>query len=153
MSCCTMLCSELVLLTEVTCPCLRVKGILAAWVCDECDATGQQRTSAVLFSRAFRSGSAACGGASDTCVCPWLLHFCKQERLERLASALCWLLHCMGPVCSGRLCAPSRPGSSGYRRLIWGNTAVPPQLELIKCCLCKLACKFGFFTAIIIRFK
>ncbi len=35
---------------------------------DECDATGQQRTSAVLFSRAFRPGSAACGGASDAYV-------------------------------------------------------------------------------------
>ncbi len=35
---------------------------------DECDATGQQRTSAVLFSRAFRPGSAARGGASDAYV-------------------------------------------------------------------------------------
>ena len=35
---------------------------------DECDATGQQRTSAVLFSGAFRPGSVACGGASDAYV-------------------------------------------------------------------------------------
>lgn len=51
--------------TKVTCLCPCVEGMLAAWVFDECDATGQQRTSAVLFSRAFRPGSAACGGASD----------------------------------------------------------------------------------------
>lgn len=32
---------------------------------DECDATHQQRTSAVLFMEAFRAGLAACGWASD----------------------------------------------------------------------------------------
>lgn len=39
------------------------------------------------------------------CICVWLPHFCKQERLEPLALTLCWLLYCMGPVWRGRLCA------------------------------------------------
>lgn len=35
---------------------------------DKCDATGQQRASAVLFSRTLRLGSTARGGASDAYV-------------------------------------------------------------------------------------
>lgn len=46
-----------------------VHGGPAACVrCDECDATHQQRTSAVLFIEAFRAGLAACGWASDAYV-------------------------------------------------------------------------------------
>lgn len=42
--------------------------MLAAWAFDECDATGQQRISAALFSWAFRPGLAASGWASDAYV-------------------------------------------------------------------------------------
>lgn len=51
-------------------------------------------------------------------LCLWLPHVCRQERLELLASTLCWLLHCGGQlvgagfVCRSRL--PHHVGSSEY---------------------------------------
>lgn len=141
-------------LSTFLCPC--VKGMLAAWVFDECDATGQQRTSAVYSAGHSGQDQQPVEGPLMH-MCLWLPHLCKQERLERLASALCWLLYCMRPVCQGRLCVLHfgicRPTLHTHLnitgKLMRGNTPVPPQLEHIKICLFE---GFGCFTVLKIRF-
>lgn len=65
----------------------------------------------------------------------WLPLFCRQERLE-LSSTLCWLLHCVGPVCRASHCAFHfgiyRPTLHAYLSInpngIWCKAAFPLQL-------------------------
>lgn len=108
-------------------------GVLTAWVFDECDATGQQRISAVLFSRAFSPGLAASAWASD-CICAsgCLISANRKgangwPQLSADSSIVWGQLVGAAFVCLGL--PPHPPGSSEYyRRLLLGNTAVPPQL-------------------------
>lgn len=69
-------------------------------------------------------------------LCLRLPHVCRQERPERLASALCWLLHCGGQfggagfVCWSQL--PHRVGSSEYCRQL--HPGGPDSLLLLQLC-------------------
>lgn len=112
--------------------------MLAAWVFDECDATGQQRPSAVLFSRALKPGSAACGGASDTYV-PLAASSLQTGKAwtAGLNSLLTPLLYGASLVGQALWAAfwdlpPHPSGSFKYHRLIWGNTVVLPSLNSLK---------------------
>lgn len=102
---------------------------------DECDATGQQRISAVLFRRAFRPGLAPCGWASDAYVL--LATSCRQTGKAGLNSLLTPSLY--GPVLLGqalcaKVCLPALQAHLSITHgLIWGNTAGPPQLEFLIC--------------------
>lgn len=123
--------------SKVHCLCPCVEGMLVAWVFDECDATGQQRTFAVLFSRAFRPGSAACGGASDAYV-PLAASSLQTGKawtagLNSLLTPLLYGASLLGQA----LCVafwylpPHPPGSSEYHgQAHLGNTVVPPRREI-----------------------
>lgn len=109
---------------------------------DECGATGQQRTSAVLFSRAFRPGLAACGWASDAYV-PLAASSLQtgKARTAGLNSMLTPPLYgaslLLQALCAG-VCFPTfQAHLSITGRLFSGNTAVPAQLGLSNICLCE----------------
>lgn len=82
---------------------------------DECDATGQQRISAVLFRRAFRPGLAPCGWASDAYV-PLATSGLQTGKagLNSLLTPSLYGASLSGQALCARVCLPSPPGPSEY---------------------------------------
>lgn len=122
-----------------------MEGMLAAWVFDECDATGQQKTSAALFSGAFRPGSAACGGASNVCVSLAVSSLQTGKAwtagLNSLLTPPLYGARAAGPaLCAAFWDLPPYPPDSSecHRQADWGQHRASPQLYLIKISVCEV---------------